>query len=345
MEKSYQPHELDCSDIGVVNYTKPLPLATTERLATISFDSFAMPATPLIIRFEVRYQDGSTRYYVRPIIVDSQVSHLSMDLKSQKVGRSGLAFLKNLDEDPAAELFYLVDTSILAVDFNNLNKAISELSTSPEGEINIAASIGSEDGLPLEIARLVQSGNSRLVYRTDKDGKGMSGYPVKVSSKASSVYLADLDGDGNREIVSNALEVYRANGLPFEGWERELDFAPTLEVTDWHLQVSIGDLDGDGIQEMIFAGVARPQRPTGSILFVVDYDGRLRWVKQYKTHLMPTAKLVDIDGDGQLEVVGMFENLRLDIIKGDGRSLAGFPRYLNVSDDGNDAIDSRVWRC
>ena len=132
----------------------------------------------------------------------------------------------------------------------------------------------------------------------------MPGWPLALGDTfgvPSSVVLADLDRDGEEEMVANngfQLHAVRRNGMPLPGFpvtaDQTIGFEPAID-----------DLEGDGEREIVFGesdalflipvcwvldadGGVRPGFP-----FVPDVPGGT--YGPYATH--------DLDGDGRLEIL------------------------------------------
>ena len=130
----------------------------------------------------------------------------------------------------------------------------------------------------------------------------------------SSPALADLDGDGRREIIVGSLAGYvyawHCEGRLVEGWLPKAQQGITSSP-------AVGDLDGDGRPEVICVGN------------VWHHDGTP--VKGWPQPANPfcTPALADIDLDGDLEVIFGNDN-GIDIRHHDGRFAAGWPQKANA---------------
>ena len=59
--------------------------------------------------------------------------------------------------------------------------------------------------------------------------------------------------------------------------------------------VAIGDLDGDGLGEVIARGIES--------VMAVEHDGTIRWVTSLNIHGQQHPLLADLDGDGTPEII------------------------------------------
>lgn len=155
-------------------------------------------------------------------------------------------------------------------------------------------------------------------------------------SKSSSPVLADLYGDGKKEVVIGSLDgrvyVYRPDGSLV--WSRYLD-AYTTPAGPINGSVAVGDIDGDG----------RPEVVAGSDngwVFAFHADGSLvagwpqftGWNADYPancataacTGVVAAPTLADLDGDGADEVIVGSYSHKMWVWHGNGSVLPGWPR-------------------
>ena len=107
----------------------------------------------------------------------------------------------------------------------------------------------------------------------------------------SSPAVADLDGDGQAEVVGAAYSVFALNG--------------TTGATEWRMDplggrawpgVVVADLEGDGTLEVVTAH-------GDGYLHVWNAGGSLRWSRQPTTSELRSLAVYDLEGDGALEIV------------------------------------------
>ncbi len=140
--------------------------------------------------------------------------------------------------------------------------------------------------------------------------------------------IADLDGNGSREIIgaawtSQQLQVFDSQGVPRPG------FPVHVDDPMWS-SVAVGNLDGVGPKEMVFATLGRAIyafRSDGTEW--IDGDANPSTVGVFKmmgTSFNPgTPALADLLGNGQQDIVYGGADGFLYAWKPDGSNLPGFP--------------------
>ena len=154
---------------------------------------------------------------------------------------------------------------------------------------------------------------------TDRGGPLINHPEFLVSGVCQTPVIADLDGDGRKEILFNAyngrVECFSIDkSEPFE-WPYSLT-KRTSPLAEYPSPVVCYDIDGDGKKEVIFTSFYDEKQPLGGImqgsLYILNYEGRLlsktalpkateASSKHNGARAMPV--LDDIDGDGLPEIV------------------------------------------
>lgn len=166
------------------------------------------------------------------------------------------------------------------------------------------------------------------IYAWHTDGSVVSGFPVNHGYTTRTPVLADLDNDGKLEIIvslrgANQEFVYRGNGTVFPGWPKQMNAVPASSA-------SVGDIDGDGIPEIIaesyttiFAWKANGDSIPG-FPFVLPGGEVLSY---------SSPVLADVDNDGFREIIFGTHNLstgagKVFVLKKDGSVLSGWPQSV-----------------
>ncbi|WP_128905536.1 FG-GAP repeat domain-containing protein [Halorubrum amylolyticum] len=131
--------------------------------------------------------------------------------------------------------------------------------------------------------------------------------------------IADLDGDGDNELVAGTAVYRRADrdstaAAPEDASDLSAEWAREHVVAGWDwTRVAVGDVDDDGEPELVFA--------EGDSPLLGEHMGRVGWFDppDWDTHILRddlycphTVQLADFDGNGSLDVyvaeMGLGEN-------------------------------------
>jgi len=277
----------------------------------------------------------------------------------------------------------LADFDISKLEINNPVPAVTDPLFQPDDPVNIYT-------ITLRVRANVTSSNpllngtkgeSRKAVHIKRDPDLLPGFPKFIgSSGESSPKIADLLGDGKREIVfadsSGSVHALRADGSELPGWPARVELHPLLDPASHKGQghatapaftqgakplsperyspvgapAAVGDIDGDGKPEVVVAtwnGYVWAFKSDGKVAlgFPVEMkrDSPMYTVdEQYELEdgFWAAPVLVDVDGDGKLEIFCAGMDARLYAWRGDGKEQAGFPVVVwdtNVPlDGGND---------
>jgi subtilisin family serine protease/PKD repeat protein len=122
---------------------------------------------------------------------------------------------------------------------------------------------------------------------------------------ASRINVADLDGDGEKEIIAvygMSLYVYDARGLQKWAYGASIDYTVFLRP-------AIGDVDGDGFSEIVacFNGIGDGY----ARLFVFEHDGTIKNGWPITGTEFESPALADLDRDGILDIVAPYRMISM----------------------------------
>jgi hypothetical protein len=189
-------------------------------------------------------------------------------------------------------------------------------------------------------------------------GQLMPGWPQMSFDKYEHAYtegvatapaVADLDGDGTKEIIAgsfdNRVYAWHYDGSWVRGWPRH------VFDTVWSSPAT-GDLDRDGLMEVVIGVDAHADPYFGSIdggaIYAFRNDGTVLagFPKYIRQNIESTPALVDLNRDGYLDIVvggGTFynsgpEGYKVHAIDRHGNYLPGWPTTTNGNVSGSPAI-------
>lgn len=159
------------------------------------------------------------------------------------------------------------------------------------------------------IGDLANDGNLVLVFGTyfndehlyavqAKDGKVLWKFKSEGGPLDASVALVDLDGDKKLEVLAADSSTGTLFCLDAAGkviWKKKLP-----NSTD--SPPSVADLDGDGKLEIVVGVMAMADRH-GRVVVLDAATQQVKWTAKIPGHVQSEPALVDLDGDGQLDVL------------------------------------------
>ncbi|MBN1592208.1 MAG: VCBS repeat-containing protein, partial [Candidatus Coatesbacteria bacterium] len=173
------------------------------------------------------------------------------------------------------------------------------------------------------------------LWAISPNGQLISGFPILIDDSAcSSPAVGDLNGDGTPEIIVGSsinnlstdrkLYGFTNKGMSLPGWPLLLDEGDKRYV---YAAPSMGDLDGDGLPEIIYG--SRNGKLYACKIDGQDLDG---WPVDLKT--IPTdgfggsVALGDIDNDGSLDILAYLSGGFMYALNADGTIKTGWPRLV-----------------
>ncbi len=186
-----------------------------------------------------------------------------------------------------------------------------------------------------EIVAVTYGGGQAEIYVLGTDGIVLlhATYP---NLRPRDLALADLDGDGDHEIIiagiwsytDGAVIVFQEDGTVFgAGWPVILETELTNFVQDAFL--AVGDLDGDGDQEIVYTDWVHPPGiglvgPSRIQVFNADGSVPAGWEESIVVNPANRPVLADLYNDGRLEIIvstwGVFFS-QLHIYSASGQNL------------------------
>jgi Subtilase family/FG-GAP-like repeat len=199
-------------------------------------------------------------------------------------------------------------------------------------------------------------GEQRRTFFVHRDDDAKPGFPFDLGgSGESSVVLADLDGDSIFEIIagtgSGQVWALRGDGSALAGFPVATDPREIRNSTaeayasgavadngDGFIGgMASGDLDGDGVPEIVgatlggglYAWHSDGSRVDGFPYWTIgrepeEFDTDHTWDQGFASG----ATLVDLDGDGALEIIAAAMDQRLYVVDADGNDFGPYPITL-----------------
>ncbi|MDX9777353.1 MAG: S8 family serine peptidase [bacterium] len=158
-----------------------------------------------------------------------------------------------------------------------------------------------------------KSGN---IYALDHEGSVRDGFPVQTGSTVGGLALADLNGNGDPEIICTLFDkqvrAYDIGGALV--WKRNVGGFVTATP-------AVGNVDADPEPEIVFGAYDKK-------IYVLNHDSTdvAGFPRACGQNIRSGVALADLNTDGRDEIVFGGLGGTLDIIDADGNSLSGWPQ-------------------
>lgn len=196
------------------------------------------------------------------------------------------------------------------------------------------------------------------IYIIKSDGTFYPGWPnpinfISQQAGDATPVIADLDGDGKKELISidsyrKQIHAYRLDGSELAGFPKAIPLVYPSGIVAYSGTPMITDLDHDGKSEIAYGSQDK--------FYLFDNDGSLLpgWpytalpYNGYSVRFGGTSAVGDIDGDGNLEIVAIgyvgssTVNSGLYIWKKDGTLMQGWPKDAGYLTNGYSPLNSPV---
>jgi len=168
------------------------------------------------------------------------------------------------------------------------------------------------------------------IYAIDNTGSVKAGFPYLSTNRFNSPpTLVDMDNDGDLEILAG-----NDNGLLHVLHHDGTEMASFDTGDDIRGGISVSDLNDDGSYEVLFTGYDDFLHVWDPILGQ-ELQG---WPIDLETNSLSEPATVDLDNDGDLEIVGANRNGKIFVFHHDGTLFNHFPTTLNGSVESSPAV-------
>ena len=313
------------NNAGAYPYHKVIPFNVTLSLVQAGWPfntGGASASSPVLYdlvgdnKVEVIFGDQSGNINVVNSAGVPALPNFPLSLGSNVVGSIAMAQLQSNNYYGFAAS--LANNNIVAFDSNGAmlfsNPAGGTLRSGP-----VIANIIAGDS-PKVIA-LVQNGSLQAF---NSDGTSLPNFPAALGGAfLSSPAIADLNGDGNHEIIACALSGHVHAINPLTG-QNIAGFPIQLNGGSQNM-ITIADIDGDGQPEILVA------TSTSGMLYAINHDGSILFEKTIGGPIKTSPVVADVNNSGGKEIILIAANGTIYVMNGSGVNLPGTPISLGTA--------------
>ncbi|MDD3536486.1 MAG: S8 family serine peptidase [Candidatus Cloacimonetes bacterium] len=172
-----------------------------------------------------------------------------------------------------------------------------------------------------KVIALTQNGSLVVL---NADGTYMNNFPASLSgSFLGPPAVADLNGDGNLEIIACSLSGALHAINPLTG-QNIAGFPVTINGGSQNA-ITIANIDGDTHPEILVA------TSTTGYLYAINHDGSILFQKTIGQQIKSSPVVADVDNDGTKEIIIIAANGNLHILGANGADKPGSPIAIGQS--------------
>ncbi|MCB5251840.1 MAG: S8 family serine peptidase [Candidatus Cloacimonadaceae bacterium] len=265
---------------------------------------------------EVVFGDQSGKINIVNSAGNSALSNFPLQLDANVVGSIAMAKLQ--DDGYYDFAACLTNNDIVAFNSNGDLLFSQPAGSTLRGGPVIANIIS---GSSAKVIAVAQNGNLHVL---NSDGSYLENFPASLGGAfLATPSVADLNGDGNHEILACALTggLHAINPLTGEniaGFPVQLNGGTQNVMT-------VADIDGDDQPEILVA------TSSSGKFYAINHDGSILFEKTIGSQIKSSPVVADVNNDGVKEIILIANNGDIYVMDSSGANLPGTPISLGVS--------------